>query len=478
MSTVAPPPVSSPSPPEPPRRGGDGGGGGGGRGGGGASPVVRGLAVGALVLVLAIVGYLVFHRGTTYTYHLLFTDAGQLVKGDQVQVGGVPTGSITSITLTTNNLAEVTITVSSPIAPLHQGTTAQIRSPSLSGEANRFVSLSPGPNNAPTLPNGATLGTSSTTGIVDLDAVFDTLDPRTRRALQQVIQGSATQYDGVARENNEALQYFAPALSSADHLLAQLDSDQALFTNFIVATAKTVTAIAARAPQLSSLVQNAGTAFAAIGSQSQALTAGLRQLPGTLQAGNKTFADLTPTLAALTQLVNVSKPDTKTLAPFLRALTPLLNESVGPVTNLALATSRPGPNNDLTDVALDLPALQQVLSHAVPDSIAASQASLPVVSFFRPYAPDFVGALRGAGQSAGYYDASGHYARTSVVYANFGESGTNTLTPVNPIEGLAGLQTGQTRRCPGAAAQAPADGSAPYTEGGTLACNPSEVPQG
>jgi len=225
-------------------------------------------------------------------------------------------------------------------------------------------------------------------------------------------------------------------------------------------------------------VQNADQTFGAIGAQNAALTAGLRQLPATLRQGTTTFVDLLPTLDALTQLTNASKPNTRTLAAFLQALAPLLKEAKGPVTNLGLAISRPGANNDLTDVALDIPALESQLAHTSPDTVASLQAATPVTTFMRPYTPDLVGFLRTFGETSANYDAAGHYARLSAVLADFGSAGDNTLTPVNPMSGLANLQTGQTKRCPGAATAPPADGSAPYTVGGTLDCSPSEVPAG
>ena len=48
--------------------------------------------MGALGVVVLIVAYLVFAGGGGATYHLEFAEADQLVKGDQVQVGGVPVG--------------------------------------------------------------------------------------------------------------------------------------------------------------------------------------------------------------------------------------------------------------------------------------------------------------------------------------------------------------------------------------------------
>ena len=64
-------------------------------------------------------------------------------------------------------------------------------------------------------PTGATLGTDKTTSIVDLDQLFNTFDPKTRTALQQFIQGNAQWYDNRGAQANAATKYFNPALSAS-----------------------------------------------------------------------------------------------------------------------------------------------------------------------------------------------------------------------------------------------------------------------
>ena len=49
----------------------------------------------ALVAALAI--YLLLLRGGGHEYTLVFENAGQLVKGDNVQIGGRAVGTVTSI---------------------------------------------------------------------------------------------------------------------------------------------------------------------------------------------------------------------------------------------------------------------------------------------------------------------------------------------------------------------------------------------
>ena len=59
--------------------------------------------------MILVIAYLLFSGGGGANYHLVFANAGQLVKGDQVQVGGVPVGSVTNIELSKNYEAIVTI---------------------------------------------------------------------------------------------------------------------------------------------------------------------------------------------------------------------------------------------------------------------------------------------------------------------------------------------------------------------------------
>jgi phospholipid/cholesterol/gamma-HCH transport system substrate-binding protein len=436
----------------------------------------RPLAVGALALVVLIVAYIVFAGGSGSTYKLEFDEADQLVRGDQVQVGGVPVGTVKSLELTHDFKAIVTIHVDSSLTPLHAGTTAQVRVPSLSSVANRYVALSPGPNNAPALAAGAKLPVSATKDVTDLDQLFNTLNPKTRKGLQQFIQGTAEQYVGAGKQLGESTEYFAPSINATDHFFAELVRDQSTFTNFLVETAKAVTTIGARKDQLSSLVENANTTFTAIGSEQTALAKGLKELPIAFRQGNRTFAALPSTFSALKNLVDASKPTVKPLTQLFTKLRPLLNTATPVVKNFSTAFSQPGADNDLTDFVNELPKLVSQLTTATPVAVQSLQESIPITAFFGPYSPELQGTLREFGQTSAYYDANGHYARVSPVFPDFALGANNNLTPAGPAEALAALKTGQLRRCPGAATAPAADGSSPFTDSEQLSCDPTQTP--
>jgi phospholipid/cholesterol/gamma-HCH transport system substrate-binding protein len=437
------------------------------------------------VLVLVIL----FGGSSGRTYHLMFQNGGQLVAGNQVLVAGQPIGTVDSIDLTNDAQAEVTISVDEP---LHEGTTAVIRATSLSGIANRYVSVTPGPNNGSTLPEGATLAGDSTTSIVDLDQLFNTLRPPTRHAIQEVIKGQEQLYAGHIEGARRSYKYFEPGLSTTRRLLDELTRDQKTFTEFLVTGSKALGAIADRRNDLSALTQNANQALGAIANQNEALDRVLVALPPTLRQANTTFVNLRATLDDLTPLVDEAKPATKHLTPFLRQLRQVSERSVPVVRNLSLALNRPGSNNDLTESLRLQPKGERSAHRAVPNAIQALDDSQPVISFARPYSPDLFAWVAKFDQDASYYDGDGHYVRVSTAESNpFHYCTTGDTNPVcaghqpgdlEPIplsQQFNDLQFGTFTRCPGGATQ-PIAGSNPFLDGGNLdgKCDPTDVPPG
>ena len=441
--------------------------------------LARVVALGAIAGAVIVVAVILLSNGGETTYKLRFQNAGQLVKGDEVQVGGRGVGSIKEIKLTNDNEAEITISMKE-FTPLHEGTVAVIRAASLSGIANRYINLTLGPNSAPKIPNGGTLRTERTTTPVDLDQLFNTLDPETRKGLQEVIQGSAEQYTGKGAQANESAKYFNPFISSTDQVVRELTSDNQALTDFIVNSSSLVTAIAERRDDLVSLVSNANATAGAIANENAALATDLELLPTTLRRGNTTFVNLRSTLDDLDVLVNESKPVAPKLAPFFRELRPLVVAAVPTIADLRKLVRTAGPNNDATDLLRKAPTLQRIASPAFRNAITALQKSQPVIEFIRPYTPDFTQWFRDFGVSTANYDANGHFARIAPQFNAFSYTDVPVplLTPQDPSQRLnssiPGYFTPAPRRCPGSASQPAADGSAPFRDSsGTLDCDPT-----
>jgi phospholipid/cholesterol/gamma-HCH transport system substrate-binding protein len=431
-----------------------------------------------------VVAVLLFRgAGSGYSVSATFENAGQLVTGNQVMVGGRAIGTIDDIALTNDGRARVKMTLDE-FSPLHTGTKATIRSNSLSGIANRYVSLELGPQNAPEIEDGGEIEADDTTAPVDLDQLFNTLDKPTRKGLQQFVQGSAAQIDGKSKQGDESLHYLNPALSTTSQLVNEIVSDKVTFQRFVTDTSRVVAAVAERRDDLSALVGNANATAAAIGDEQAALGHSLDVLPDTLRTANTTFVNLRSTLDDLDTLVAESKPATVNLARFFRELRPFVADAQPTVRDLRHLIRTPGPDNDLIELTKKAPKLQSLSSVVFPRSVAALRQTQPVIEYIRPYTPDLAGWFTKFGQGAANYDANGHYARIQPIFNAFQFTQTPAgpqLVATRPSQRLEGVEVNKTKRCPGGATQPAPDGSNPWfgtPAEGNFDCDPTATPPG
>ena len=451
----------------------------------GASTPARIAAVAAVLAAFAIAVVLLFGGDNGHEYTLQFETGGQLVPGNQVLVAGEPVGTVDEIALTDDSQAAVKVTMDEP---LREGTEAVIRQTSLSGVANRYISLTPGPNNMNELEDGTTVGGTDTTAPVDIDQLFNVFGDRERRALQKFIEGNATVYAGKQRLANRAYKFLNPALSTSERLFAELSKDSVALQRFLVSGARTFGAISDRRNDLTSLITNANATLQAIDNRNADLDTILAEAPQTLRQANTTFVNLRAALDDLDPLVAASKPATRNLAPFLRRLRRFAEDS-GPVFNdLSTVVSVPGPDNDLADTLEILPGVQRNASVASPAAVRAMNDTQANLALLRPYTPDLLSFIGNFGAVTANYDGNGHYARVHPAAQNIFDYSTNgaagdTLDPIytNAAAQFDDIQFSLFRRCPGGGAPPAADGSNPFLDGGALGpsdCDPSALPPG
>ena len=313
--------------------------------------------VALVVAVLAVV--LLLGGGDDYTVTAEFENAGQLVKGNQVVVGGSAVGTVNEIELGDDGQALVTFSVNDDYAPLQRGTVATIRSPSLSQIAGRQVQLTLPPSSEKRDPieDGGTLTQSETVSAVDLDQLFNTLSPKTINDFKHVIKGLATSYEGVGPQANKGLHYLNPFLSTSRQVFAELNSYQAAFENLIVDTSQLSGALAERAPDISALVANLNRMMNAIGDRKERLAEAVSLLPNFLRESNTTFVNLRAALDDLDPLVDASKPVAIRLRPFLATLRAASADAVPTIRDVSAILRRRGDANDLVELTRMQPAL-------------------------------------------------------------------------------------------------------------------------
>ncbi|MES1193446.1 MAG: MlaD family protein [Solirubrobacterales bacterium] len=441
----------------------------------------RRLALAALLLVAAVLAWMLL-RSSPHEYRLVFPSAGQLVKGDVVRIGGTPAGTVKSVTLSDNDQAQIDIAIKEHYGRLHEGTTATIRAEGLTGVASRYVDVSPASETRPVLDDGALIQGDKTTAIVEIDQLFNSLDPKTRKGLAGFIKGSADWYDGMEPEANASARQIPKALAQLSAVADEITSDSATFEQFLVETGDAMGAIADHRAQFTDLVSNTRQTAAALATNTASLSDALHEVPQALESGSDAFVSLRPALVDLRKLTDASGPATKNLEPFLKQLTPVLQESDPVFTKLRKMFAQPGQANDLLDALRDLPAIAKATDKTFPSGIKALKDSTPIFSFARPYTSDLVAWVRGFDASAAAYDANGHYVRglpifNAYTFTDDANGGYLTPRPAAERGTNPALTNGNLRRCPGASTPAPADRSAPYVDSGDLAapdCDPSQ----
>jgi phospholipid/cholesterol/gamma-HCH transport system substrate-binding protein len=328
----------------------------------------------------------------------------------------------------------------------------------------------------------------STTTAVDLDQLFNTLDPPTRKDLQRVLRESAAQHDGRGDQMNAGLLYLNPSLYASSRLFRELNRDSELLERFVVSSSQLVTDLADRREDLAGLVDELATTTTAIGSEQAALAESVERLPPFMRRANTTFLNLRAALDDLDPLVEDSKPVAKKLRPFLAELRPLARDARPTLRDLSAILEAPGKSNDLVDLTnaqlplrdvavRDTQESGQTRPGAFPNAAEALKGTTPELAYLRPYTVDLLGWFDDFSHS-GTYDALGAASRVGIHASAFALL-DGQLAPVPPElrdEAFsAAAATDQRNRCPGGAEHRSQDGSGPYKPSPDYNCDETQT---
>jgi phospholipid/cholesterol/gamma-HCH transport system substrate-binding protein len=441
-------------------------------------------AFAAVVAAIVIVAILLFAGGGGYKVKAEFQNAGQLVDGNQVTIGGTPAGSVGGIKITDDGRAEVELTIDDKYKPLPIETRAVIRQSSQSSIAGRYVELQLPPENErsdKTIDDGGRIPATRTVTTVELDQLFNTLDPPTRDAIADFFKNSRDQFKGKEEQQRAVYKYLNPALSTSSRLFNELNRDSPLLANFLQDSSELVTALAERRDALAQLIGNANRTFRALGNERAALGESIALLPDFMRQSNTTFLNLRAALDDVDPLVDASKPVAKKLQPFLNELRPLARDAKPTIRDLSNTLLRRGEDNDLLNLQSTFPALASAAldtkerkidfgsgatsvgetSGSFPQTADALQDAAPIIAQGRPYTPELIGWFDDFSTS-GPYDAQGGFSRAQVVFniQNLAGNVPELIDIGVRDQAFADLaKTKQFRRCPGASEQAAPDNS-------------------
>ena len=450
--------------------------------------ITRFAALAAVIAATVLVALLLFGGGGSgYTLKARFINAGQLVKGNLVELGGVQIGEVTGFEVTDDGRAEVEFEIKDDHAPLPAGSRFLIRPGSLSSVANRFIEVhlpsasqqEAAGGEQEMLDDGAVIDSDRTTSVVEIDTFFSMFDKKTRESIQGFFRGGRRQYANVGDDANRGLPYLKTNLSASSRLFRELTYDPPVLKRFLIDSSRLVTALAEKEGELSPLINHLNRTTRALGSEKEALAELVGRFPGFMRTANTTYVNLRAALDDVDPLVEASKPVARKLGPYLAELRPFANEAVPTVRDLARLTGSPGPANDLLELNRTYPPLADIAVDteqreidfgtgpvdvgrkrgSFPEAAEAFRDSAPIVAQGRPYTPDFLAWFDDFSQT-GAYDALGSFSR-SQSYANAFTLSTGTPIPFSQqgevFKQLANIN--QYKRCPGAAEAPAPDGS-------------------
>jgi phospholipid/cholesterol/gamma-HCH transport system substrate-binding protein len=444
--------------------------------------VARFAALVAVIGGVVLLALLLF-GGSGYTVTARFMNAGQLVKGSVVDIGGVNAGSVTGFEITEDGQVDVELSVDEDHAPLRQGTRAVIRQNGLGSPASRYVQLMlPSATEAGgEIDDGGVIGIDKTTTNVELDQFFSIFDKRTRQSLKDFYKGGARQYAGRGEQANRGFVYLSPQLAASSRLFEELRHDDTALERFLVDSSRFVTALAERRDDLAPLIANLNSTTRALGDEKLALAEVVERLPPFMRQANTTYVNLRSTLDELDPFVEASKPVARKLRPYLAQLRPFAREAVPVVRGLDEVVGKRGKDNDLLELNRTYPPLEQIAliekerngeerRGAFPEVTEALNDSAPIVAHGRPYTVDLFGWFDDFSHT-GAFDALGSFSRVQTYFNQFlvDQGIPDIAGGLIPIEdrGQAFSEIAETRavkRCPGASEEPAADGSNVFSE--------------
>jgi phospholipid/cholesterol/gamma-HCH transport system substrate-binding protein len=381
------------------------------------------VAVGAAVAVLLATS--AGGSNGSYRVRAIFDDAGNIISGENVKIGGVKVGTVGSVTPTSQAKAAVVLNISSAgFKDFRADASCTVRPQALIGE--KFVDclptqprvagtpLPPALHKIPSGHEGAgelLLPVQNTHSPVDVDLLGDISRLPERQRLTIILNELGAGLAGHGSELHEVIQRANPALQELDRVLNILASENKVLAKLAVDSDQALQPFAAVRDKVADFIQQANTVAQASARHRGALARNLQLFP-------KFLAQLGPSMERLTKLAEQTTPafeNLKIAAPGLnKAFTNLpafSNSTTKFFTSLGATSKISGPA--LTSIQPLLGRLAKLGKEGKPFAFNASELLTSLRSSGGlERILDFI--FLGAGAANGY-DSLGHFLRAEAV---------------------------------------------------------------
>jgi phospholipid/cholesterol/gamma-HCH transport system substrate-binding protein len=345
-----------------------------------------------------------------YEFKASFTDASQLADQADVRIAGVSVGKVIAKSLDPEgNRTVATIQMANKFAPIHSDARAILRQKTILGET--YVQLTPGTPHSPMLKDGALLARSNVTSAVQLDQIFDALDPKTRAAFRQWQQQLAIAVKGNDENISDVIGNLPTFAADTTDLLQVLDIQHTAVVRLVQNGGTLFAALNKDPAALRNLITSAETTFHTTAANNDAIAATFHVFP--------TFLDETKqTMARLKSFSLDTDPLVKKLEPVAQNLKPTLVDVQRLSPSLRSFFTNLGPL--ITASKAGLPAIRDTLNGTTPllASLGPFLEQLnPVLTWLSEHqqlTSDFIsnGAAGLAATTTSFAgDGTGHYLR-------------------------------------------------------------------
>jgi ABC-type transporter Mla subunit MlaD len=316
------------------------------RGRGTASIVASPVLVGAVTTLIVIVSVFLAYNANqglpfvpTYNLSAELPGGANLVKGNEVRVGGFRIGVIDEIRSSTGvvdgeprAIAIVDMKLDKIAEPLREGSTFLVRPRSALGL--KYIQVIPAKQGR-AYPAGSTVPLKFAKAPVEFDDLLNTFDVETRQNSQIALEGYGDAFSGRGLALNEAISDLSVFFRYLTPVMQNLSAPETELDEFFKQIGRASAQAAPVARVQAELFSNMADTFEAIGRNPDALRATIEKSPPTMDVAIRSFRVQRPFLADFADLSRRLRPTGRILPTALPRLnrafrvgTPVLRQSV------------------------------------------------------------------------------------------------------------------------------------------------------
>jgi virulence factor Mce-like protein len=284
-----------------------------------ANPVL----VGAVTLLIVLVAVFLSYNANsglpfvpTYELEARLPNAANLVRGNEVRIGGARVGVVSEVTAVRGeggrSAAQIEMKLDQQLDPLPIDSTFVVRLTSALGL--KYVELTPGDSRAGYEEGAVVPVTQAQPEPVEIDEVLNMFDAPTRRGTQLSLQGFGTGFAGRGNDLNEAIVSLRPLVTDLEPVMANLADPRTRLDRLFRALGATAAEVAPVAETQAALFANLDTTFAALAGVARPFVQDtISESPRTFAVGTTEFPRQRPFVRNATALLRELRPGIRTL---------------------------------------------------------------------------------------------------------------------------------------------------------------------